>query len=533
MVISACGGPIDPIFGSITIRNRQAMGGAINNYLNLHPDKHISACGGPFHPIFESITIRNRQAMGGATYTITQTSISPLVKDQAGELVLYVTLGGGNNPNPVHPSVNTGYSIPALLNNLTSWGTRSCSNGYEEVCPNCNDFARLVDYRDRFLPMDVNEERVLVCKVRSFNEKELSSLKSIDREFDFTKYVNDDSGCKYLATLTGYIYEPESKRGHFQCMVKGRYYDTEYWEVDDMGDMPGIPPVDMWEQPYLMFYTIVNLGRADQLDVPFDGNLASESRKDITEAEFIELSSDEEDAEGKELWKFESPIGRVGYTIYKYFHTGWFKGKVVYIRDINGNSKNKADSDDDVIGISYPRDGDMEEMTFADIKKQVHRVDNNSAIRKKIRNEYILPFMPQMTQSLIEEADYYRGDKQNPVLCNYFQSKNYPTKIYSRNDDWNLDFNKELKYKTPTAARPISRTGIQSDNNSADTFYRLRPGKFVNDEAVNRFSLLFNAEERKKLARDPDNYIPSIMLQSWFTASLKGSNRSSRDDKWT
>ena len=245
-----------------------------------------------------------------------------------------------------HPSVNTGYSVPALLNNLTSWGTRTCSTGYEEVCPTCNDFARLVDFRDRFLPMDVNEERVLVCKVRSFNEKELSSLESIDREFDFTKYVNDDSGCKYLATLTGYIYEPESKSGHFQCMVKGRYYDTDYWEVDDMGDMPGIPPVDMWEQPYLMFYTIVNQGRSDQLDVPLDGNVASESRKDSIDEKIIELSGDEEDEEGREMWKFESPIGRVGYIIHKYFNTGWFKGQVVYIRDINGNRKNKADSDD-------------------------------------------------------------------------------------------------------------------------------------------------------------------------------------------
>lgn len=186
-----------------------------------------------------------------------------------------------------------------------------------------------------------------------------------------------------------------------------------------------------------------------------------------------------------------------------------------------------------MVGISYPRDGDMEEMTFANIKEQVHRVDNNSAIRKKIGNEYILPFMPQMTQSLIEEADYYRGDKQHPILCNYFHSKNYPTKIYSRNDDWNLDFNKELKYKANPGDRPISRTNIQSDNNSAATFYRLQPGKFVNDEAVNRFSLLFNAEERKKLARDPENYIPSIMLQSWFTASLKDSDRNDRDTKWT
>ena len=110
--------------------------------------------------------------------------------------------------------------------------------------------------------------------------------------------------------------------------------------------MPWIPPGDMWEQPYLMFYTIVNQGRADQLDVPLDGNVASESRKDSIGEEFIELSGDEEDEEGREMWKFESPIGRIGYMIHKYFTTGWFKGKVVYIRDINGNRKNKIDGDD-------------------------------------------------------------------------------------------------------------------------------------------------------------------------------------------
>eukprot|EP00956_Cyclotella_meneghiniana_P009837 scaffold13631_cov38-Cyclotella_meneghiniana.AAC.12 len=62
MVISACGGLIDPIFGSITIRNRQATWGAINN-LKPHPDKRISACG-----------------VGGATKTNTLTSVSLLVE---------------------------------------------------------------------------------------------------------------------------------------------------------------------------------------------------------------------------------------------------------------------------------------------------------------------------------------------------------------------------------------------------------------------------------------------------------------------
>ena len=85
MAISACGRPMDPIFWSKTIRNRQAsclcllycggntsnmvtfcvitlsVGGAIN-HLRSHSNKLISARGGPFIPIFGPKTIRNRQA---------------------------------------------------------------------------------------------------------------------------------------------------------------------------------------------------------------------------------------------------------------------------------------------------------------------------------------------------------------------------------------------------------------------------------------------------------------------------------------
>lgn len=184
----------------------------------------------------------------------------------------------------------------------------------------------------------------------------------------------------------------------------------------------------------------------------------------------------------------------------------------------------------DIVRIGYPGDGDLEDMILGQLKLHVDTTNKCTYMKKKIRNEYILPFLPPLSISLVEEAIYYREDKQQPFFCYQCDGREYPTKIYSRNDDWKLDLNHELDYKRRPGQRAVALTAIESVNMSADTFHRLKHGKYVNDEAVNRFGCLFNAHEREKLAENP-KYEPAIMLQTWFTDAIKRGERG-KDELW-
>ena len=133
----------------------------------------------------------------------------------------------------------------------------------------------------------------------------------------------------------------------------------------------------------MMFYTIVNQGRSDQrnwvpsnFDFSGDDNLIKRSETDpkkksdieagattlsdeevgdvaknnlsgTSENKEISLSGDDEDDSEKDLWTAPCPIGRVGYHIHKLFDAGWFRGRVVHIRDhMSGEIIEQARCDD-------------------------------------------------------------------------------------------------------------------------------------------------------------------------------------------
>lgn len=185
-----------------------------------------------------------------------------------------------------------------------------------------------------------------------------------------------------------------------------------------------------------------------------------------------------------------------------------------------GSSSNRTG----VVRVLYS-DNDMEEMTIDQLKRYVKEQDRVKKFRDDGRKRYVLPLHPPILPSHEEEGRLFAISKHSPLYLlrsdSYFATKNY-----HRDDNWRMDFENPVEYN------PRGRPAASTKKLGQDLFWRLNPGKFVNDEAINFFASKFNEQEREKFQRDPE-YRPGIMFSTHLIPRLvKPDGRFTRDERW-
>lgn len=156
------------------------------------------------------------------------------------------------------PSEEAGFTMPDLLPFYTSEKQAELDRYHAQYCSNCDNIKTIAKATTKFDALNTNEERVLILCVRRETSDHL--LHHIDLSFDFTGYVDDHSGNKYEAHLTGFMEEP--KTNHFASVTKARHGDVFFF-VDDMAKAPmnvGKLPESYWGRPTYLFYSVKNVG---------------------------------------------------------------------------------------------------------------------------------------------------------------------------------------------------------------------------------------------------------------------------------
>lgn len=229
-------------------------------------------------------------------------------------------------------------TISALLGNFTSWKEESLIANNELHCTECNIKVTAVKTKQCFVSFATDENRVVIFSLchdsdhtDANDERKDVSLSNIELSLDFTEFVDDPTGCRYTADLTGYIYEPPDKQNHYQCVVRGRDEAT-FFDIDDMliNDMIclGKVPDNLWPQPKYIFYTVSNKG-CDPDEQPGEETKKQDipaSNKE-TEQPVGETNSPKRNNQ----WEYDNPIGKRGYRFFKKFDLGWYEGEVVRV----------------------------------------------------------------------------------------------------------------------------------------------------------------------------------------------------------
>eukprot|EP00956_Cyclotella_meneghiniana_P026639 scaffold58118_cov37-Cyclotella_meneghiniana.AAC.4 len=142
-------------------------------------------------------------------------------------------------------------------------------------------------------------------------------------------------------------------------------------------------------------------------------------------------------------------------------------------------------------------DDNVEDLTLDTINALVRLQD--AELKAQVKSEYILPFLPRMKISLIEEARYCRAVNTSKNMWVTVDLKVYPARAYLLDDDKKLDLDEEISMR-------FKNWYIWDDDRYiGETFKKLLPGIYINEVAITKFSQLFNREELRKW-RENDKY---------------------------
>lgn len=229
-------------------------------------------------------------------------------------------------------SAKHGSKITDMLDNFILWSESDYSTGNNHLqCPECKGDVSRAEYKECFETLGLNEKKVIVFEVfqsddgnndNSTRVESTSHLSSIDLSFDFSPYVNDNTGSQYTAELTGYIYEPFNKKDHYNCVVKGRegsiFFDVDDQLPNDMVNVGQVPDAHWPMPPAYMFYIIRNIG------------VKTSDPNDVVDLMETSSTDDDDDNTTTNRWKYVTPIGNIDYCFMKKFDVGWFQGQVIY-----------------------------------------------------------------------------------------------------------------------------------------------------------------------------------------------------------